>query len=304
MNSAAPSVSVDPRPHWLQALQRVLRPIVKLLIRSGIRYDEFIDVARSAYVESALRDGVGEVKHPTLDQVSWATGISRSRLEHHIDGKTDWPTPRSARMRTMITVLHRWHTDPTYLTSNGLPLELDIEASPSGVSFEKLVSHVDNSANREEVLNGLICAKSVSYSGESRVRALSRFLIWSQGNIAGIEHVGWILARMIETHERNFNSVEAEDKRLERSVYADHGLSPAILKNFQTFATERATQFLCELDDWLAQHPQPVSLSSNVKADVGVNVFFYADPPVEHEALSSLVQQRMTNPLNEQWPTT
>ncbi len=299
MSSVDTSFSIDPRPHWLQALQRVLRPIIKLLIRSGIRYDEFIDVARSAYVESALRDGIGEVKHPSLDQVSWATGIARDRLEQYIDGKTNWPTPRSARMRTMITVLHRWHTDPSYLASNGSPLELDIESSSSGVSFEKLVSQVDNNASRDEILDGLIRAKSVSCSDEFRVRALSRFLIWSQGNIAGIEHVGWILARMIETHERNFNSVNAEDKRLERSVYADHGLSPSILQNFQAFATERATQFLCELDDWLAQYPESASATSTVKADVGVNVFFYADPPVENEALSSLVQQRSANPRNQ-----
>ncbi|MDA8350395.1 MAG: DUF6502 family protein [Pseudomonadota bacterium] len=291
MSSVDPSVSIDARPHWLQALQRVLRPVVKLLIRSGIRYDEFIDVARSAYVESALRDGIGEVKHPTLDQVAWATGIGRNRLEHYIDGSTNWSTTTSSRLRTMMAVLHRWHTDPQYLSSSGLPLELEISPSDSCASFERLVSQVDHDADREEVLDGLIRAQSVSYSGESRVRALSRFLIWSQGSISGIEHVGGILASMIATHARNFNSVNAEDKRLERSVYADHGLSPSTLASFQAFATERGTQFLCELDDWLAQHTEPDTVSSEPKADVGVNIFFYADPPIERETLSSLVQQ-------------
>ncbi len=300
MSSVDPSISIDARPHWLQALQRVLRPVVKLLIRTGIRYDEFIDVARSAYVESALRDGIGEVKHPTLDQIAWATGIGRNRLEHYIDGSADWPTATSSRLRTMMAVLHRWHTDPQYLTSNGLPMELEIGPSGSSASFEKLVSQVDPDADREEVLDGLIRAKSISYSGESRVRALSRFLIWSQGSIAGIEHVGGILARMIETHERNFNSVNAEDKRLERSVYADHGLSSSTLPSFQAFATERATQFLCELDDWLAQHSETEPLSPEPKAEVGVNIFFYADPPIEREALSSLVQQPNAHSRDEQ----
>lgn len=304
MSSVDPSVSIDARPHWLLALRRVLRPIVRLLIRSGIRYDEFIDVARSAYVESALRDGIGEVKHPSLDQISWATGIVRNRLDHYIDGSTDWRSATSSRLRTMMTVLHRWHTDPQYLTPNGLPLELEIGPSNSCVSFEKLVSQADCSANHEEILDCLIRAKSVSYSGDSRVRALSRFLIWSQGNIAGIEHVGGILARMIETHERNFNSINSEDKRLERSVYADHGLSPATLSSFQAFATERATQFLCELDDWLAQHPQVGLRSPELKVEVGVNIFFYADPPVEREALSSLVQQRGSRLLDKQRPNT
>ena len=51
-------VNSRPGEHLLVALRRILRPIVGILIRAGIRFEEFSDVARGVFVESAIRDGL------------------------------------------------------------------------------------------------------------------------------------------------------------------------------------------------------------------------------------------------------
>ena len=50
--------SSDARKQLLYALRQVLRPIVRILIRAGIRFDELSELARGVYIESAIRDGV------------------------------------------------------------------------------------------------------------------------------------------------------------------------------------------------------------------------------------------------------
>jgi hypothetical protein len=294
MSSVDPSVSIDARRHFLQALRRALRPIIRLLIRSGVRYDEFADAARAAYVDSASHEGIGGITRPTVEQISWATGIEEEQVLHHCSSEADRPSEHVGLRSTQVMseILHRWHTDPQYLGSYGIPLELEIDSQPNTPSFRALVSQADRSADAEAILRELLSARSVMYSGDSRIRALTRFYIWPRGNASGIDYFGATLARMIDTHEHNLTSASNEGKRLERSVFADHGLPGHLLPKFQFFATERASQFLCELDDWLGENASSDLYQSSPRADIGVNLFFYVESPADAESLSTLVQPR------------
>ncbi len=292
MSSGGSSVSIDARRHFLQALQRMLRPIIRLMIRNGVRYDEFVDISRGAYVESAVRDGIGGIAHPTRDQIAWSTGISRQRVDHYIDDDIPRPMPTPTPMRVMAELLHRWHTDPKYLDSYGAPLELEVDSPINDINFRKLVAEVDEDTNPHLILSGLLETKSVTYSDEGRVRALSRFFIWSQGSVTGIEHFGSALARMIETLEHNLNSTNSETKRLERSVFADRGVPIQLLPSFHSFAVERASNFLCDVDDWFAQNDSTGATKSEPIVGVGVYVFFYLEQTADLKALSTLTRPR------------
>ena len=47
------------RDQLLYAFRRVLRPLIRILVRSGVRYDEFLELVRGVFVETAVRDGLG-----------------------------------------------------------------------------------------------------------------------------------------------------------------------------------------------------------------------------------------------------
>lgn len=292
MSSVEPNLSIDARPHFLLALRRVLRPIVRLLIRYGIRYDEFAEVARTAYVESAAKTGICGTDKPTLEQIQWATGINSAQIEHYIDVIHE---PLEAILmpsstRTMTEVLHKWHTASKYLDSDGSPQELDFDSATDEPTFAMLVAEIDVEVDPKAVLDGLLDAKCVTYSDERRIKVLTRTLIWAQGGIRSIDHFGVNLSRMIETLEYNLTSTESDRKRLERSVFADRGVPRYMLPEFHAFATERATQFLYDLDDWLAQHEPPRRENGESPNQVGINLFFYIEPPADTRPLSALVQ--------------
>lgn len=289
MSSVELDVSIDARPHYLQALRRVLRPIVRLMIRSGIRYDEFADAARAAYIESAIRDWDRGGPPPTRDQVAWITGINPERVAHYIERDESLPSIQSKLTDVAVEVLHRWHTDSHYLGSSGMPLELEFSA-PIGPSFEHLVNQIDAQSNPELILERLLRARSVVRSDGERIRAVSRRFTWPEEVLSSSDYWGNTLARVIETHEYNFTTAKAENKRLERSVFADHGISEQLLPRFHAFAQERADQFLFELDDWLGQHSQESSREGAPKVAIGVNVFFYVEPRSDLTPVRDLVQ--------------
>lgn len=291
MTATDSNPSMDTRGHFLQALRRVLRPIVRLMIRSGIRYDEFADVARRAYVESAIRDSDAHVLRPTRDQVAWMTGINRERIDHYIQSDGAIASVEPVPTRVVAEVLHKWHTDPQYLGSSAAPLELEFDA-PVGPSFRRLVGQVDAHAEPEVILEKLLQARSVSRMEDGRIRAVSRCFIWPEEVISRIEYWGATLAHMIETLEHNLSSSSAENKRLERSVFADRGLPEQLLPDFHAFTLECANEFLSDLDNWLGQDAYVSECEAGPTVEMGLNVFFFLESPSDLTPLTALVQTR------------
>ena len=291
MSSRETGLSIDARRHFLQTLRRVLRPIIRLLIHHGIRYDEFADVARGAYVESAIRDSIETASRSTRQRVALLTGIPRQRVNHYIDDEAALPATTPTPTRLMTELLHKWHTDPQYLDRDRVPLELEFDAH-SGPCFKRLVAQINASADPYLVLDELLKTRSVVYINETRLRVITRVFLWPGDWPHGIEYFGTALAHLIQTHEYNFNPENVEKKRLERFVSADQGLPSELVPSFHTFARERANQLLLELDDWFAHFSDATIGEEDPRATAGVDVFFYVEPPSDPRPLSTLIQAR------------
>jgi len=66
------TIQKGPRDDLLETYRRVLRPLVRILVRTGVRYDEFLELIRRIYVESAVRDGLGD-----------GVPLANARVDHH-----------------------------------------------------------------------------------------------------------------------------------------------------------------------------------------------------------------------------
>ncbi len=290
MSARSAELSSDARKQLLYAVRRVLRPIVKLLIRAGISYGEFADLARGVYVESAIRDRPSQADVPNRDRIAFVTGLTRQQVDYYVDNDSALPTASPTLARVVTEVLHKWHTDPQYLGPYGIPFELQIDA-PSGPDFRSLVAHVNRQASAGLVLEELLRAGAVIYSGEKHFRTVTRWFILPESlSPDRIEYFGAALTHLAQTLEYNFSFESAEDKRLERFVFADKGLPRSLMPSFEAFARERANRFLAEVDDWLARYHNVEASPSSPSVDTGVHVFLYVDPTSDPRPLSALVQ--------------
>lgn len=290
MSASAPALSSDARKQLLYAVRRVLRPIIKLLIRAGISYGEFADLARGVYVESAIRDSTDGAAAPTRDRVALVTGLPRQQVDYYIDNKDALPAAAPTLARVITEVLHKWHTDPQYLGPYGIPFELEFDG-PGGRNFKTLVAQVNSKARAGLVLEELLRSGAVIYSGEKHFRTVSRWFMLPEALTPHrIEYFGASLTHLAQTLEYNFKFANTEDKRLERFVFADKGLPRALMPKFEAYARERASRFLGEVDDWLARYRNVDSSGSDQRVDTGVHVFLYVEPTADPRPLSGLVQ--------------
>ncbi len=280
--------SIEARKQLLYALRRVLRPIVRLLIRAGVRFDEFADLVRGVYVESAIRDGTSHFGTPTRERIAVVAGVTRQQVDYYIDNDGALPSADPTMAAVLLEVLQKWHTDPQYVGPYGIPLELEFEV-PFGRSVRSLVGMVDAKANPGLILEELIRVGSVIYSGEKHFRAVSRaFMMPESMSPQQIEYFGNALTRLATTLEHNMNPKNTE-KRLERFVTADRGLPVEAVAAFEEYARARTADFLVDLDNWLIPYSSADSIS-NERIATGLNVFLYVDPVKSEEPLRSLMR--------------
>jgi hypothetical protein len=257
------------------ALRRVLQPLARLLIRVGVRFDEFANLARGVYVETAIRDGTGVAGGTSRARIAAVAGITRRQLDNYIDNEGALPLADPTLMRLSVEVLQKWHSTPEYSGPYGIPRELQFD-TPSDRCFRSLVALVMPRADARVVLDELLHTGAVMESGGRHFRAVSRsFMMPDAASPEVIEHVGRTLSRLGTTLEFNMDPRHPE-KRLERRVVADRGIPLELVPEFEKYARTRAGDFLVELDNWLTPYASEDGGSSD-RVDAGLSVFLYVE---------------------------
>lgn len=284
----------SPRDQLLYAFRRVLRPLIRILVRSGVRYDEFLELVRGVYVETAVRDGLGDGGKPTRAKISISTGVPRRDVDRFIDNDGALPVAPKTLTATLSEILNKWHTDPHFVGPYGIPLELEVRGQKSR-SFTELVSAVDAQVPVPEVLEELIRLRTVVWSGDTHVRTVSRaFIPVEEMSAAQLEFFGNALTRLANTLQFNMDRKNAE-KQLERSVISGRGMPRSVVPVFQKLVREKVTELLVELDNWLSPYSAD-KLPESEFEKVGLAVFQFIDPVAETTPLRDHVVSEPTNP--------
>jgi hypothetical protein len=282
------------RDHLLYAFRRVLRPLIRILVRSGVRYDEFLELVRGVYVESAVRDGLGDGSVPTRAKISVSTGVPRRDVDRFIDNDGALPPVTKSLAATLSEVLNMWHTDPQFVGPYGIPLELEVN-SQKNRSFLELVNVVNPAANAHDVLDELMRFRAVVWSGDTHVRTISRACIpVEEMSPAQLELFGNALTRLANTLQFNLDRLNAE-KRLERSVISDRGLPKDVLPIFEKHVRERVSELLVDLDNWLSQYSVEDQQGAGFER-IGVAVFQFVEPVADETALRDRVAAEHDEP--------
>jgi hypothetical protein len=277
-----------PREQLLDTYRRVLRPLIRILIRADVRYDEVLELIKRVYVESAVRDGLGDGVPLTRARVSVTTGVSRRDVDRIVDKEDDLPPIGKTMTRTLMEILHKWHTDPQFVGPYGIPLELEMN-SPKGRSFRELANFVNPLVSAQDALNELVRLRAVVISGEAHFRAVSRALKpVEEMSPAQLEFFGNALTRLADTVRFNIDP-QHTNKRLEQSVISDHGLPKEKVPEFEKYAREKVMDLLFDLDNWLSPYSTKDNPHTEPAERVGVAVFQFVDRPPDRQPMKEKV---------------
>lgn len=240
----------------LSACRRLLVPVVRLLLRGGVTWKEFAEVAKTVFVQVAS-DEFGKRGRPTnLARVAILTGINRREVARQralIDAEeVRAPVFLNAAQR----LLSGWHQDPDYLVPDGSPRPVTAEGpSPS---FDDLCGRYGGDLPVSTLLKELRAVGAVAVLDDGRLQAVKRTYIPRQLDPDKVLRAGDVLNDVGTTVVHDLIADATESLRFERRAENDR-VDAAALPEFRKFLELEGQAFLERIDDWLTQHavPQP-----------------------------------------------
>jgi hypothetical protein len=268
--------------HLVLAFRKILRPLMRLAIRIGLRYDEFTEILKGAYIESAVRDGLGKDVPITRPRIVMATGLPRREVDRFLED-TALLQPAQSLTSVVTMVLHMWSTEPLYLGPYGLPLEIRFDRNPSRCIVD-LVRRASPGSDPHEIIESLISAGAVIQNEDDTYRVIERsYMVTNMMSASGLELFGNTLSHLANTFEHNLQDSGA--KLLQRSVVADQGLPVDLMPEFQAFLNKRVQAMLIEVDDWIGGRVGVEVQADRPRIQTGVSVFHYIEPDLNQSPL-------------------
>lgn len=263
----------------LEVVGASLRPLVRMLLRSGISYRQFDEIAKLAFVKESLASGAQPRVRTNVSRIAVRTGLSRkevARIRDLIDSTGDAVPSRSGagfHTNQAARVLQIWHSDRRFLGEDGRPKELVFDTAE--LSFAHIVKLVGGDVPAGAVRAELLSAGAIEELKDGRLRVLKRHFIpgdLGEEMVVGFRH---IVNPLLGALAHNC-SVDKQDAFLQRVAYSD-SMSVAAIEDFRRHATELATVFIHSIDDWLGGHEDKLYSPPQHRARVGVGVFYFEE---------------------------
>ncbi len=124
-------VHLSPPPALIHAVQRLLRPLARLLMAFGVNYPAFANLAKGVFVDVAVRDFPAGGATITDSQVSILSGVHRREVKRLRDDMLQHrPPPVAVSLGGQVVA--RWCADPRCLDSQRRPAPLPRLARKGG----------------------------------------------------------------------------------------------------------------------------------------------------------------------------
>jgi hypothetical protein len=257
------------------AILRLLRPLVRLLLRNGVPFGMFADLAKRVYIEVAQEEFAIPGRKQTNSRVSVLTGLSRkevlriSRLPMPDDSATAERYNRAAR------VISGWVRDSRYRDGDGNPEPLPMEGD--GAAFTELVKTYSGDVPARAVLDELLRVGAAERDGNGNVRLLSRGYIPATGEVEKIGILGADVSDLIATIDHNLQASRG-DAFFQRKTAYDN-LPDEAVERLRAEIAAHAEEFLERADRRLAEHDRDIqpSVSGKGRRRAGLGIFWFED---------------------------
>lgn len=277
-------MSDDVQRRLLQSVYACMRPLARLLIRSGITYKQFGEVAKKAFVHEALLETDDRGRRTNASRMAVRTGLSRKEIRRVIALKGPVYDLKLADLvdhsGPLARILHAWHSFPDFCGEDGQPI--DVPFDDEGPSFTKLVKLVAGDVPAGAVRAELKRAGAIQELNGGRLRVKKRHFVPEAFDEKAITVLSGMLFPLTAGIEYNSSTRRGPEGFIQRFAFSDH-LDPSDVPVFRRWSREQARAFAEAMNDWLAENEtrEVARDSKGHHIRAGVGVFYYEGPTAE-----------------------
>ncbi len=262
-----------------RATLRILNALVKVLLRHGVSFQTFSDLAKQAYVDVARQDFALPGRKPSISRVSVLTGLTRKDVQHLLNEPTTTDSATAESHNRAARVVAGWVRDADFRGADGSLPALPFDGP---VSFGEVVRRHSGDVPPRAVLDELLRVGAVEQDKAGNIRLITRVYIPRHSDLGKLAILGSDVSFLIDTIDHNLQ--EAETPRFQRKVMYDN-LPLEAVAELRPLAARHAQELIELLDAWMAQHDRDANPaargSGRIRAGLGI---FYFEQKLDPDA--------------------
>ena len=263
-NTQAPSVISH-------AVLRILRRLARLLLRHGVPFDAFVELAKRAYVDTAMNDFALPGRKPSASRAAVLTGLTRKEVQRLSTQAADPESPVPAFYNRASRVVAGWVRDREFSDANAAPRALPFDGK---ASFSELVRRYSGDVPPRAVLDELLRVGMAERRDDGRIHLLNRSFVPQGEDPAALRILGADVALLVDTIDHNLQHADAP--RFQRKVIYDN-LSVEAMEAVRALCRRQSQALIEQLDTQLAAHDRDANPTARGSGRVcaGVGIYYF-----------------------------
>ena len=229
------------------ALTRILRPLIRLLIARGFRYPELAEMLKEIYIDASGRYFRLRAKRLTDSRISLLTGLQRKDVKGlRVMLEAAPPARADLGQGLLPRVLARWTSGAPYTNSKSAPRALP--PTGEGATFAALVAEVSRDIHSRTVLDEFTRLGLAEFDNESdQITLLQTSYLPSRDDAALLGYFGANLGDHAEAAAGNLLAAPQAGPFFERAVHYNE-LTAQSLDELETLARRLQGEVLAALN--------------------------------------------------------
>jgi len=251
---------------------KLLRPLVRVLLRYGISYGEFAEMARWVFVNVAENDFGIDGRKQTISRISVITGLNRKDVTRLTKTNIYEDKTTSAIINRAGRVIGGWVKDKSFHNRQGVPAALPLEGGKN--SFTELVKRYSGDMPVRAVLDELIRIEAVKKNEDNTLSLLTRAYIPKNVDVEKIAILGADAADLMSTIDHNL--VKQEQPFFQRKVVYDNIPYEAVA-GFREISAAEGQLLLEKLDALLTRQDRDRNpdIAGSGRKRLGVGIYYF-----------------------------
>ncbi len=265
-------------PALVAALERVLRPLFRIVLRNHMSFKAFLDIAKHTYVEVAANEFHIPGKKQSISRIALLSGLTRKEVQRLLEAPAANDSDAGERYNRAARVVAGWVRDADFSDAEGNPKVLPLqEGSQDRASFAELVRRFSGDIPFRAVLDELLRVGVVEKLDDGNIRLKSRAYVPESGDADKLNILGTDVADLVDTIDHNLQQGGA-NPFFQRKVMYDN-VPVEALQDFRRLSGVQAQTLLERLDKWLSQHDRDThpGTSGTGRMRTGIGIYYFEE---------------------------
>jgi len=261
------------------AISRMMRPLVRILLRNGISFQTFADIAKNQFVEVARSEFAIEGRKQSTSRIAVITGLTRKEVTRIFRLSFSGDQESAERYNRASRVVSGWRRDGDFLDSKGKPAILALSGRTH--TFQELVKRYSGDMPYRAVLDELVAEGVVRRQGIDRVKLMERAYLPKADVSMKLHILGTDTEYLIDTIGHNLRPGDSEP-RFQRKVLYDN-LPDQVLQALRRRSSKMGQALLEKLDKIFSCRDRDVNpdTGGSGRNTAGVGIYYFEKPYIE-----------------------